>query len=138
MELDSLARRRAVLEDNLLEAMINVEEVEEAEAEAAAALIQTQANWDQNQENMKAEQAYLLKHIQELAGQREQLVAIMTRPTLKAYENAKRRASITAVVLLRNGRCLGCQVTVPANLVKAVDEGKLVTCDSCSRILCPV
>jgi len=137
MEIESLGRRRAILEDDVLEAMINFEEALEEEDAASIALEQIQAQWNQTQSNFKIEQAALLEQIQELTVQRKQLLTIVTSQSLRSYENAGRRAGITAVVSLRNGRCLGCQVTIPATQVKAADEGQLITCDSCSRILCP-
>jgi hypothetical protein len=137
-ELESLARRRTVLEDELLEAMIMVEEAQEEDEESQSELALIEATWLQDQEDLRDEQAELVNRINELTGMRKQQLELMTAGSVSAYENAIRRAGSSAVVLLKNGRCRGCQVTVPINLIKNADEGKLVTCDSCTRILCPV
>ena len=136
-ELESLARRRTVLEDELIEAMILAEEAQEEDEAARSELADVEATWLQDQEDLKNEQAELVNRINELTVVRKQQLAQMSAESIKAYENAIRRAGSSAVVLLKNGRCRGCQVTVPANLIKNADEGKLVTCDSCTRILCP-
>lgn len=136
-ELDSLSRRRSVLEDELLEVMIMVEDAQEEDAAAQALLQETEALWKEDQANLQQEQSDLIARVNELTAQRNKHLQLISSASLQAYENAQRRAGTTAVVLLSNNRCRGCLVTVPANLVKAVDEGKLVQCDSCSRILCP-
>jgi predicted nucleic acid-binding Zn-ribbon protein len=136
-ELESLARRRNILEDELIEAMILAEEAQEEDEAARSELADVEAAWLQDQEDLKNEQAELVNRINELTVVRKQQLGQMSAGSISAYENAIRRAGLSAVVLLKNGRCRGCQVTVPVNLIKNADEGKLVTCDSCTRILCP-
>ncbi len=137
-EVDSLGRRRGVLEDELLEAMILVEEAEEEHAKASEALQQIEGKWQKNQQDLKNEQAELIERINNLTVQRKQTLSLIHPGSLAAYEETIRRVGTTAVVALTNNRCRGCLVTVPASLVKAADEGKLVRCDSCDRILCPL
>ena len=137
-EIESLSRRQDALEEELLEAMIGFEEAEVEDEEARDALQQVEAEWSQSQQNLRREQEELVQRIKELTAQREQLLSMITPGSLAAYEGALRRAGAPAVVALKNNRCRGCQVSVPATRVKAADEGKLVFCDSCSRILCPI
>lgn len=136
-ETESLVRRRQVLEDELLETMIIAEEAEADHETAAAALRRIAAEWQQSQQDLQEEQAILVQRINELNAEREQQAALLSPSSLAAYQSAVRSVGPLAVVALSNGRCRGCQVRVPANLVKAADEGQLVTCDNCSRILCP-
>jgi predicted nucleic acid-binding Zn-ribbon protein len=136
-EIDSLGRRRVIIEDELLEVMIMVEEAENENAEAVEALDKIQSEWEQDQANLRKEQATLVQRLKELADLRGQQLEFISPASLASYESAIRRAGTTAVVPLKNNLCRGCQVRVPENLVKAADEGKLVTCDSCGRILCP-
>ena len=115
-----------------------VEESQETYDGAAATVSAMEADWDEEVRSLKEEQLSLARRLKELHEQREQLVEMATAQSLAVYESTQRRAGELAVVGLRNGRCLGCQVTVPAHQVKAAVEGNLVYCDSCSRILCPV
>ncbi|MGD2049819.1 MAG: C4-type zinc ribbon domain-containing protein [Chloroflexota bacterium] len=137
-EIESLGRRQGALEEELLEVMIGVEEAEAEDAEAKESLQQIEAKWSQTQQNLQQEQGDLVQRIKDLTKQRESQLSMITPESLAAYEGVLRRVGTTAVVTLKNNRCRGCQVTVPANRVKAADEGKLVFCDSCGRILCPV
>jgi len=137
-ELDSLGRRREALEDEVLEAMIDLEEAQEEESEASESLSAIEADWEESQQNLAKEQDELVLHINELTAMRKHQLESITPKSLALYENTVRRVSLMAVVNLRNGRCGGCQVRVPSNLIKVVDEGQLVHCDTCGRILCPV
>jgi predicted nucleic acid-binding Zn-ribbon protein len=137
-EIESLGRRQDALEEELLEVMIGVEEAEVEDRQAREDLQQVEAKWSQNQQNLRQEQEELVQRINDLTIQRKQQLSMITPESLAAYDGSLRRAGAPAVVALKNKRCRGCQVSVPANLVKAADEGKLVFCDSCGRILCPV
>lgn len=137
-EIESLGRRQGALEEDLLEAMIGVEEAEEEDTEAREALRQIEAEWSQSQQDLQQEQGELVQRIKDLSTQRNHQLSMLTPESVAAYERTLRRVGTTAVVALKNNRCRGCQVTVPANRVKAADEGKLVYCDSCGRILYPI
>ena len=136
-EIESLKRRRSGVEDELLEAMIMVEEAQEANDETAATLERLETEWAASQEKLQGEQAVLVRDINELTRHRKDHTQSIPTQFLAAYDNVMKRGMGSAVAPLINNRCRGCQVTVPANLVKAADEGKLVYCDNCSRILVP-
>ncbi len=134
-EVEALGRRRAVLEDELLEAMINLEDAQEEADEVGKHLVSLEAIWEKRQNMLMNEQAELVERLNQLIVQRKQHLARMSPEAARAYEDAARRAGPVAVAALQNGRCLGCQVSVPAYIIKAADEGQLVTCDNCTRIL---
>lgn len=136
-EIDSLNRRRAGLEDEVLEAMIMVEEAQEQNDEAAAALERLETEWATSQEQLKVEQSQLVPQINDLTRSRKEQAQSIPAQFLAAYDSIIKRGLGAAVVPLTNNRCRGCLVTVPANRVKAADEGKLVYCDNCGRILVP-
>jgi len=136
-ELESLGRRSSVLEDELIEAMIMVEESEEESAAASMKLETVETSWAQDQFSLQEEQSELIEAINNLTTQRKQHISLVTSESMVAYQNAIRRAGNMAVVPLNRNRCSGCRVTIPANLVKLVEDGNLVTCDNCSRVLSP-
>lgn len=137
-EIEFLGRRISILEDELFEAMLSVEEAENNNKDAVETFSRVESEWKDTSASSKVEQAELLEQISELAGQKKQLLPLIQPGSMTAFETAKRRAGETAVVALKNGRCRGCLLSVSAMKQKAVDEGQLVTCDSCGRILCPV
>ncbi len=137
-EIEYLGRRIAILEDELLEAMIAVEEAESNQVVAVETLNRVEAEWKETTSRCKEEQSKLLEHIGELAAEKNQLTPLILPGTMIAFEDAKRRAGEVAVVALKNGRCRGCLVGVSVHQRKAADEGQMVICDSCGRILCPI
>jgi predicted nucleic acid-binding Zn-ribbon protein len=137
-EIESLGRRMSVIEEQLLDAMI---EVEEAESENDAALEEfdrIETEWRVKAARCKELQEELVVRIKELTAQKNGILPLLHPETVTALEVAQRRAGEVAVVALKNGRCRGCLVTVSANQQKWADQGKLITCDSCGRILCPI
>ena len=136
--IDALKRRRVVLEDELLEAMILFEEAQEEDNDASGQLAQIEADWNTSQAHLNVERNELVQRINELNQiRKEQTKAIPTK-LMAAYDHVAKRGQGSAVAALKNNRCRSCQVSVPANLVKAADEGKLIYCDNCGRILSPV
>ncbi len=136
-EIDYLGRRMSVLEDQLIEAMISVEEAENNQDAVIETVNRVENEWKATSERCKEEQADLLVHITELSVQKDQLIPLIQPKSMIALEDAKRRVGGDAIAALKNGRCRGCLLTVPAYKRKAVDEGQMVTCDNCGRILSP-
>ena len=89
-------------------------------------LTRFKSEWEQDQENLRQEQATLIQRINELSALRSQHLELISPESLAAYDNAIRRAGTTAVVRLKNNMCQGCQVRVPENLVKTANEGNLI------------
>ncbi|MEW5989152.1 MAG: hypothetical protein AB1791_21205 [Chloroflexota bacterium] len=137
-EIESLGRRRTHLEDEILEAMIEVEAAQEEKTAADQHLHLTQSDWEKNQSALRHEQNDLTGRLQELAHLRQEVLPLLTAASLAEYEAAGRRRGGLAVVALKQNVCQGCQVVVPAHLVHLAGQGQLAYCESCGRILYPV
>lgn len=133
--IESLGRQRAVLEDEILEAMIMVEDAEAEKTAAAEALQTIQARWEQSQTALKKEQNELALRIHELTGQRQNRLSNITADSLAEYEAISRKANGLAVVKIKNSLCTGCRLNVSAQKEKEANEGKKVYCANCGRIL---
>lgn len=134
-EIEALGRRRAALEDDLIEVMLMLEETQGEQQAAEAELKRVQAEWEASQGQLRKEQHTLALRLNELNGLRQQQLPLVSAATLAEYEKVSQKKGGLAVAALQNGRCLGCQLTVSAQLVKAAHEGQLVHCTSCGRIL---
>ncbi len=117
--------------------MIEVESAQEESSFTQQAYDDIKEKWELQQVQLKEEQAELIERIKGLKEGREALLRIIEPGSLATYDKLAKRIGTLVVVELRNHRCTGCQVRVPDNRVKSADEGKLVTCDNCGRILCP-
>jgi uncharacterized protein len=133
--IDSLGRQRAVLEDEILEAMIMIEDAEAEKDAADEALRTIQADWEQAQGSLKKEQNELALRLHELTGLRQTRLGTITAESLAEYEVISRQAKGVAVVKIKNSICTGCSLNVSAQKEKEAREGKKVYCANCGRIL---
>ncbi len=138
LEIEALGRRRRAIEDEMLEAMIMVEESEVEQTAADEKLAAVEAEWQTDQANLKQEQNELALRLNQLLGRREQQARKADPQLLKSYTALAQKKNGTAVAGLRDNTCLGCRLTLPAHRVKDAREGKLIYCDNCGRILNPL
>lgn len=138
LNLAALGRHRAALEDELLEAMIMVDDCAVIHEAAAAEWQQIEEAWSRDQTRLQQEQLQLVHQIQRLQQTRQTRIAVIDGGLLAEYEQLrhKQRNGI-AVAALQQNLCLGCRVTVSGNKVREAAEGQLVFCGSCGRILYP-
>jgi uncharacterized protein len=135
-EVDMLKRKKAGLEDDLLEVMVQKDsaaattdrlqaEHEELEREATslAALVN----------ELTAEiDARLVEH----SGARTRIAATVPEELLALYERIREQKHGVGAAALENGTCSGCHTKLPAREVERLKaERGLQRCDNCRRIL---
>ena len=134
-KVDSLGRRRGVLEDEILEAMIMLEDAQAELESAETSLIEIEAAWGESQASLKAEQNELAIELHGLIAEREKQKVRIDPNTLAEYESIRARSNGLAVVGFANNACMGCHVSVSASKALQVERGERVTCNGCGRIL---
>lgn len=137
-EVAALGRRRAALEEEALKVMIGIDERQAAKTTADADVEKLSADFSAASVTLKQEQQTLAVHLNKLLEKRQRQVALAQPAVLKTYDELSRQKNGLAVAGLRGNKCLGCQLTQSANIVKDAEEGKLVRCAHCDRILCPI
>ncbi|HVL64778.1 MAG TPA: C4-type zinc ribbon domain-containing protein [Actinomycetota bacterium] len=135
-EVDMLKRKKASLEDDLLEVMVQKDsaattterlqaEHEELEREAtslAAVVNELTAEID----------ARLVEH----SGARTRIAAAVSEDLLTLYERIREQKHGVGAAALENGTCSGCHTKLPAREVERLKvERGLQRCDNCRRIL---
>ena len=70
-----------------------------------------------------------------LEGQREQLAAFLSAPTLATYQSVATMRGGVAVAAARDELCLGCRVKLRPQVFQEIRRGVLRQCDTCSRFL---
>jgi predicted nucleic acid-binding Zn-ribbon protein len=134
-EIEALARRKAVLEDSVLEALVKSEEAQTEKTAADAELETAVAHWDNQSAHMKTEQNELALNLHKLMQTRKTKAASIDEALLSEYDELREQRHGLAVAGLRVNMCLGCQTTVSANKVREADEGLKVYCGGCGRLL---
>lgn len=135
-ELASLKRRRAKLEDDLLEAMIEVENAQAALGEAQENLEQVRSAWEKDQSDLAREQQSLREALEELKAQREAALQHVSPESLAAYDSLRASKRGQAVAQLTGNACKSCGVSQTTATIQQVRQGReLIFCSNCGRIL---
>ena len=134
-EVAALRRRRQKLEDDLLAAMIELEERQDAQVDAQRHLDQTQAQWTAQQADLAAERDKLQDKLAEIERMRTKVLPKIDAADLANYQTLRRRKSGLAVVQVRNGACGGCGLAVPPSLEWQLRHEEVGTCGNCGRII---
>ena len=137
-KVQALGRRRAALEDEILEAMIMVEEAQEEKDSADQSLDKISADWGKSQASLRQEQNDLALRLHELIAARQKKVTLIEKPLLSEYEKVQSQKGGVAVAGLVDNRCTGCHLTVSAIKVRKAERGEIVICGGCGRMLNPL
>jgi predicted nucleic acid-binding Zn-ribbon protein len=135
-EIASLRRRRATLDDTLLEAMLALEEAERAEQQARGKLAALRATWQADQSALTDERNQLETSIAALSERRNQMMAAIAPDHLEPYQKLRRAHAGLAVARVEDGACSTCGVEISDRLLTQarLSEG-LSLCGNCERIL---
>ena len=138
-EIDSIDRRRARLEDEVLERMVEAEPLDKALSSSAEQL----SGLDEEAMSLLARvteaEAAIDAELAELEVQRAPLAAGVDGDALARYEKLRARLKGVGIARLDGTRCTGCHLALPAAEVEAVrrqarDEG-IAECPECDRLL---
>ncbi|MBP8003296.1 MAG: hypothetical protein KA314_08765 [Chloroflexi bacterium] len=134
-QIEAMSRHHATLEDTLLETMLEVEEAEKEYAAAAATQQQVETTWEKNNTGLRHEQEQLALHLHDLLGRRQEMSKLIKPGDLTLYDQLAKKQGGVAVAQVQYNMCGVCRVTVSAQKIKSAQEGELVYCGSCGRIL---
>lgn len=137
-EVEALGRRRAALEDDALLAMMEIDERKGVKATADAEVDKLAREFTTASAALRQEQQALALSLNALLEKRSRQVTLAQPALLKRYDDLIRQKNGLAVAGLRANKCLGCQLTLSASVIRAASEGKLIQCENCDRFLCPV
>lgn len=137
-EIQALGRRRAALEDEILEVMIMMEDAQAEHDTAADALTTIETQRQHSLKGLQREQKVLALRLHELTGQRQQYITRISADNLAQYNQLSQKRGGVAVAGLKGNMCMGCRLTVSAHKVMEANEGKKVYCGGCGRILYPI
>lgn len=134
-QIESMGRHRGALEETLLETMLELEEAEKGFAAASDHLLATETTWEKNNAGLRQEQEQLALALHDLMGRRQELSKVVKPDSLTLYEHVAKKQGGVAVAAVQYNMCGVCRVTVSAQKIKAAQEGDLVYCGSCGRVL---
>lgn len=136
-KIDERKRRRATLEDNLLETMITVEELQAALSQANDHLTAVEATWNTEYAALSDESKRLKHELKVLKTEREAAEPEVNAANLELYQTLRAQKRGQAVAVLQGEACSVCRVGQTSNIVQQVRQSKddIIYCSSCGRIL---
>ncbi len=135
-DISSLHRQKATLDDQLLEAMVALEDAEGALNRAVAARDHIEVKWNGDQSELMTEQAQLERELAQHTHEQAAARAQLSLTDLSLYDQLRRRKGGLAVVELMGNACGGCSVRVTANVLQQLGQAdQLARCGNCERIL---
>jgi uncharacterized protein len=134
-EIDFCEKEIRQHEDRILDLMSEADPLEKAVKAAEEALKKEKAQVDAEKVETRARTDADKKQLEEINQTRAGLVASMSPEVHKLYEKARKARGI-AVAEVVDGRCSVCHIAVrPQFLQELRREDKVMTCESCTRIL---
>jgi predicted nucleic acid-binding Zn-ribbon protein len=132
----ALQRRRAKLDDTLLEAMIALEDAESQERQTQSRLAQLQSEWQADQKRLTEERGQLEVDLAALTQQRNQKIAAITPEHVKVYQRLRQEHAGLAVGRVEEGMCDACGEEISDRLLfKTRLSDSISFCGNCGRIL---
>lgn len=136
-ELESLARRQSVLEDEELEVMERVEEAEKEQSSALAAQEEVAARLTELRDAKEEKSAALTAELDEVSQGRDAIIGDLSGELLTLYERLRAQTGAGAAALQQR-RCGGCRLELNAvdlGRIRSAAEDEVVRCEECGRIL---
>lgn len=135
-ELLSLRRYLQNLEDQLLEAMIAVEETQNKNNITQEQLRVEKVRWGNINQNLIHEQSQLHQELQKLDMERTAITKSISTEQLSLYEQLRNKRKGLAVTTIQENACAACGTTLTLSTIQtAHSPGDVTHCPSCGRIL---
>lgn len=135
-EVEMNRRKKAQLEDALLEVMVQREQADETLRRLRAERSETAGNAAALRRTVGEIFASIDEQLARHAAQREQIAAELPADLLDLYDRVRATKNGVGAAALVEGTCQGCHTKLPAREVEQMKrEGGLQRCENCRRIL---
>ena len=123
-------------EDRILDLMSEAEPLDGNVKKAEAALQQEKKQVEAEKAQARERTAVDQKQLEELQGERKNVVGALKPQTYSAYERIRKKWHGTAVAEASDGRCGACQIVLRPQFFQDLrHSAELMFCESCGRIL---
>lgn len=136
MEVASLKKHLATLEERELEAMVRAEETEKALSTSKKKLQTIQTNLKEQNSDLTSESDTLNKDLERLESERKAVIDNIADPLLKTYDKLRQQKKGIAVAAMVENSCSACGTTLTQSQhqnARLTDQ--LYNCPTCGRII---
>jgi len=135
-EIDQIKQNNALLEEELLKLMEELEASAASFKEKEEGLKKLEQEWDGRRSEMEAQMAEIDRLVADSSTVRHAIATQLNADLIKRYELIFSRRGGIAVVAVSEGTCQGCYMNLPPQLWnEIIRSDKLILCPSCHRIL---
>ena len=135
-EIDVAKEANSRLEEEILTLLEQTEAVDGGLREAESELAALEERCAKHEESARGRMEQLRADIDGDRSERETIAGRLSVPLRKRYEQIFERRGGVAVVEVRRGICVGCNMHLPPQLYIEIQKGREVhLCPSCNRIL---
>jgi predicted nucleic acid-binding Zn-ribbon protein len=135
-DVGALKRRRRELDETALEALEAYETAKSALEAAESKLQELEAAWQAEQGDLAQQRSSLRAEIVEFEEARAAEAEGIDPGLLALYDRLRGIRAGRAVVKIEGGKCAGCRISLPTNIMHRARIGaEVVQCTSCERIL---
>lgn len=135
-KLQAVRDERGRIEDELLEAMAELEELPATLAQAQGEAEQVEADWAAQQAGRRSELERLGSEVATMEVARRRLVEGLSSASQQIYEDLRRTHRGRAVARIERNTCQGCRVALPMGEVQHVRTNPALSfCGFCGRVL---
>jgi uncharacterized protein len=135
-EIAAIKRQKDANDDRLLELMDELPPAQEAASKIETKIADAKKRLSIRKKQAIDEKAALEQEFARLNAARPEAAKIIPPTLMPRYEAARQRASGVGMVEVRKpNTCGGCGTLLPERAMQMLREGRVVTCDSCHRLL---
>jgi hypothetical protein len=135
-DVGALKRRRRELDETALEALEAYETAKSALEEAESRLQELESAWQAEQGDLAQQRSSLQEEVAEYEQERAAQAEGIDPTLLRLYDKLRGTRAGRAVVKIEGGKCAGCRISLPTNIMHRARVGAaVVQCSSCERIL---
>ncbi len=135
-EIGAIKESNAIVEEELIEVMTDLEQQEEVLKQKDEVLTGLQNDWKGKKESLEEEIAEIKEKIEQTRESREATASRLNDDLMGKYELLFDRRGGTAVVAVSSAICQACYMNIPPQLWNDVLRNERVNlCPSCQRIL---
>ena len=135
-EISAARKQVTELEDQVLQKITQFDELNNEIAAVQATLAELEQNTEQRRSEKQGEIDKVQKDIDVDSRRREVITKELPASLLKRYKSLREQRRGQAVVVARDGYCMGCNMHLPPQLYNNLFKcEELITCPHCQRML---
>lgn len=135
-EIANLKRQRGEIDERLLELWEAIPPTQKEVGDLEAQRAKLKQDLSVHQKTVMQEKEQLEAAFRQRQQERPAALAQVPKPLLVRYDAIRQKAAgIGMADVVRNGFCGSCGTHLPEKLIESAREGRVVTCESCHRIL---